>query len=48
MDMIWKNAKLFWIVKRCRLQQRRHPKIPDGENIAERSPTKTSLWQKST
>jgi hypothetical protein len=48
MDMIWKSAKFFWIVKRCRLQQRRHPKTPVGENIAERSPTETSIWQKST
>jgi hypothetical protein len=31
MDMIWKSAKLFWIAKRCRLQQHRHPKIPAGE-----------------
>jgi hypothetical protein len=30
MDMIWKSAKLFWIAKRCRLQQRQHPKIPPG------------------
>jgi hypothetical protein len=48
MDMIWKSAKLFWIVKRCHSQQRRHPKIPAGENIVERSPTETSIWQKST
>jgi hypothetical protein len=33
MDMIWKNVKLFWIAKRCRIQQRRHPKIPAGESI---------------
>jgi hypothetical protein len=48
MDMIWKNVKLFWIAKRCHLQQRRHPKIPVGESIAGRSPTETSIWQKST
>jgi hypothetical protein len=30
MEMIWKSAKLFWIAKRCRLQQRQHPKIPPG------------------
>jgi hypothetical protein len=47
-DMIWKNAKLFWITKRCRLQQCRHPKIPVGESIAGRSPMETSIWQKST
>jgi hypothetical protein len=35
MDMIWKSAKLFWIVKRCRRQQRRHPKIPARENIVQ-------------
>jgi hypothetical protein len=38
-----KECKTFWIVKRCCLQQRRHPKIPAGENIAERSPTETSM-----
>jgi hypothetical protein len=48
MDMIQKNAKLFWITKRCRLQQRRHPKIPAGESIAGRSPTEMSIWRKST
>jgi hypothetical protein len=47
-DMIWKNAKLFWITKRCCLQQRRHPKIPTGESITGRSPMKTSIWEKST
>jgi hypothetical protein len=47
-DMIWKSAKLFWIIKRCRRQQRRNPKIPIGENIPERSPTEMSIWQKST
>jgi hypothetical protein len=48
MNMIWKSVKLFWIIKRCRPQQRQHPKIPTGENIAERSPTEMSIWQKST
>jgi hypothetical protein len=48
MDIIWKSAKLFWIVKRYRLQQCRHPKIPAGESIAGRSPTKMSIWQKLT
>jgi hypothetical protein len=48
MDMIWNSAKLFYIVKRCHPQQRRHPKIPVGENIAERSSTEMSIWQKST
>jgi hypothetical protein len=43
MDKICKSAKLFWIVKRCRPQQRRHPKIPAGENIAERCLTETSI-----
>jgi hypothetical protein len=47
MDMIWKNAKLFWIAKRRCLQQHRHPKIPTGESITGRSPTETSIWQKS-
>jgi hypothetical protein len=28
MDMIRKSARLFWIVKQCRHQQRRHLKIP--------------------
>jgi hypothetical protein len=46
-DMIYKSANLFWIIKRCHPQQRRHPKIPVGENIVERCPTKTSIWQKS-
>jgi hypothetical protein len=31
-DMILKSAKLFWIIKRCCLQQCRHPKISAGEN----------------
>jgi hypothetical protein len=48
MDMIWKSAKLFWIAKRCRLQQHRHPKIPAGESIAGRSPMEMSIWWKST
>jgi hypothetical protein len=48
MDMIWSNAKLFWITKRCGLQQCRHPKIPAGESIVGRSLTETSIWQKST
>jgi hypothetical protein len=48
MDMIWKSAKIFWIVKECRHQQHRHLKIPAGENIAERSPTEMSIWQRST
>jgi hypothetical protein len=48
MDMIWKSAKLFWIIKRCHPQQRRHPKIPAVENIAERCSTEMSIWQKST
>jgi hypothetical protein len=43
MDMIWKNVKLFWIVKRCRIQQRRHSKIPAGESIVRRSLTETSI-----
>jgi hypothetical protein len=47
MDMIWKSVKLFWIVKRCRLQQCWHPKFPVGENIVERYPTEMSIWQKS-
>jgi hypothetical protein len=48
MDMIWKSVKLFWITKRCHHQQRRHPKIPTGESITERSLTETSMWRKST
>jgi hypothetical protein len=48
MDMIWKSAKLFWIIKRCHLQQHRHPKIPTGESITGRSPMEMSIWQKST
>jgi hypothetical protein len=43
MDMIWKSAKLFWIAKECHHQQPRHPKIPIGESIAERSPTEMSI-----
>jgi hypothetical protein len=39
MDMIWKSAKLFWIAKECR-----HPKIPVGERIIERSLTQMSIW----
>jgi hypothetical protein len=48
MDMIWKSAKLFWITKRCHLQQRWLPKIPVGKSITERSPTEMSIWWKST
>jgi hypothetical protein len=48
MDMIWKSAKLFYIAKECRHQQHRHPKIPVGESIAERSPMEMSIWRKST
>jgi hypothetical protein len=48
MDMIWKNARLFYIIKRCHLQQRRHPKIPAGESIAGKSPTEMIIWRKST
>jgi hypothetical protein len=48
MDMIWKSVKLFWIIKGCRHQQSRHLRIPVGESIVERSPTVTSIWQKST
>jgi hypothetical protein len=33
--MICKSAKLFWIAKGCCHQQRRHLKIPVGENITE-------------
>jgi hypothetical protein len=47
MDMILKSAKIFCTAKRCRLQQRRHPKIPAGESIVGRSPTEMSTWQKS-
>jgi hypothetical protein len=43
MDMIWKNAKLFCIAKRCRLQQHRHPKILIGRSL-----TEMSIWRKST
>jgi hypothetical protein len=43
MDMIWKSAKLFWIVKRCHLQQCRHPKIPVRESITGRSLTETNI-----
>jgi hypothetical protein len=43
MDMIWKSAKLFWIAKRCHQQQRRHPKIPIGESINERSLMEMSI-----
>jgi hypothetical protein len=28
-DMIWKSAKLFWIVRRCHHQHRWH-RVPDG------------------
>jgi hypothetical protein len=35
MNMICKSAKLFWIAKGCCHQQRRHLKIPVGENITE-------------
>jgi hypothetical protein len=45
-DMIWKSAKLFWITKECRHRQRRHPKIPVGESITERSPMEMSIWRK--
>jgi hypothetical protein len=48
MDMIWKSAKLFWITKECRHQQRRHLKIPIGESITERSPMEMSIWRRST
>jgi hypothetical protein len=48
MSMIWKSAKLFWLTKECRYQQRRHLKIPVGESIAERSPMEMSIWWKST
>jgi hypothetical protein len=48
MYIIWKSEIFFWIVKRCRLQQRQHPKIPAGESITGRSPTETSIWRKST
>jgi hypothetical protein len=48
MGMIWKSAKIFWITKECRHQQRHHLKIPIGESITERSPTKMSIWWKST
>jgi hypothetical protein len=47
MDMIWKSAKLFWITKENRHQQRQQLKIPVGESIIERSPTKMSIWQRS-
>jgi hypothetical protein len=48
MVLIWKSAKLFWIAKESRHQQHRHPKIPIGESIVERSPTEMSIWRKST
>jgi type IV secretory pathway VirB4 component len=48
MDMIWKNAKLFWITKRCHLQQCWHPKIPARGSIAGRSPMEMSIWRKLT
>jgi hypothetical protein len=48
MDMIWKSVKLFWIAKRCHLQQCRHPKTPAGESITGRSPTEMSICRKST
>jgi hypothetical protein len=43
MDMIGKSAKLFWIAKGCRHQQRHHLKILVGETIAERFPTAMSI-----
>jgi hypothetical protein len=46
MDMIWKSAKLFWIVKECHHQQRRHLNIPIRESITERSPTEMSTWKR--
>jgi hypothetical protein len=48
MDKIWKSAKFFWIAKKCRHQQRRHPKVPAEESIAERSPTEMGIWWRST
>jgi hypothetical protein len=47
-DMIWKSAKLFWIIRRCYHQQHRHLKIFVGANIAEKIPTVMSIWQRST
>jgi hypothetical protein len=32
-DMIWKNAKLFWIARRCHRQQYRWSRSPDRANI---------------
>jgi hypothetical protein len=47
-DMIWKSVKLFWIVRRCRYQQRQHLKIPIRVNITEKIPMAMSIWQRST
>jgi hypothetical protein len=46
-DMIWKSVKLFCIAKECHHQQCRHPKIPIGESITERSLTEMRIWHKS-
>jgi hypothetical protein len=47
-DMIWNSAKLFWIARRYRHQQRQHLKIPVGGNITEKIPTASSIWRRST
>jgi hypothetical protein len=42
-DMIWRSARLFWITRRCRHQQRQHLKIPIGVSIVEMILTTMSI-----
>jgi hypothetical protein len=47
-DVIWRSAKLFWIVRRCHHQQHRWPRNPVGVNTTGLiPPPPMNRWERS-